>query len=190
VLLFRTLGRLGLGLHPEHAHRLGNVFERLGPKVVEIRVHPSAGVSPGVFGQTDSARLRQGLQPRGDIHAVAENIVVLDNDVAEIDADAKLDPLIQRCIGHGMVHRALPSQGAFDGVHHAGKFNQQAVAHQLDHAPPVPVDDRFDGVLAQSIEAGKRACLVIAHQARIANHVCGQNSCQASHHYVSPCRGD
>ena len=39
----------------------------------------------------DAARLRQRLQPRRDVHAVAENVAVLDDHVAEIDADAELD---------------------------------------------------------------------------------------------------
>jgi len=38
----------------------------------------------------DPARVRQALQARGDVDAIAENISVLQHDVADIDSDAEL----------------------------------------------------------------------------------------------------
>ena len=42
----------------------------------------------------DTARIRQPFQTGGDIHPVAENIPVLQHDVADIDSDAKLHSAI------------------------------------------------------------------------------------------------
>ena len=39
----------------------------------------------------DAARLGDAFQPRGDVDAVAEDVVALDDDVADIDADAEFD---------------------------------------------------------------------------------------------------
>ena len=43
----------------------------------------------------DAAGLGQRLQPGRDIDAVAEEIAALDDDVAEIDADAQADPPVR-----------------------------------------------------------------------------------------------
>jgi hypothetical protein len=42
----------------------------------------------------DPARLGQAFEPRRDIDAVAVNVVLVDDDVADIDADAELDPTL------------------------------------------------------------------------------------------------
>jgi hypothetical protein len=39
----------------------------------------------------DPARLGQSFEPCGNIDTVAVDVVLLDNDVAEIDADAEFD---------------------------------------------------------------------------------------------------
>ena len=49
----------------------------------------------------DAAGLRQRLQPRRDVDAVAEDVAVLDHHVADIDADAERHALVvgQRLVG-------------------------------------------------------------------------------------------
>ena len=53
------------------------------------------------------------LQPRGDIHALAVDVVALDDHVAQVDADAQDDAL---ALGFAFVargHAALALGGAF-----------------------------------------------------------------------------
>ena len=51
----------------------------------------------------DAARLGQGFEARGDIDTVTVGVTALDDDVAEIDADAQLyapllgDAIIAQC---------------------------------------------------------------------------------------------
>jgi hypothetical protein len=42
----------------------------------------------------NSARFGYTLKPRGDVHAIAVNIIIVDDDIAEIYANPKFDPLI------------------------------------------------------------------------------------------------
>ena len=57
----------------------------------------------------DAARLGDAFESRGDIDAVAEDIVVLDDHVAEVDADAEFDPPIFRAFRRcGFASRAGP----------------------------------------------------------------------------------
>ena len=56
------------------------------------------------------------LQPRRDVHAVAQYVVALDQDVAEIDADTIDDALRLRPPGVALDHQFLDHDRAFDGV--------------------------------------------------------------------------
>jgi len=57
-------------------------------------------------GDTKAARLGQSLQPRRHIDPVAENVALIDNDVAEIDADAKADALLLSGVSLAVEHAA------------------------------------------------------------------------------------
>ena len=75
------------------------------------------------------------LETRRDVDAIAEDIVVLDDHVAQIDADAELDPSRRRHIGIAQRHPALDFGGARHGVNDAAELDQHAVTGRLDDAP-------------------------------------------------------
>ena len=86
----------------------------------------------------------KAFEPRRDIDAVAEDVAVLDDDVAEIDADAELDALLRGDTGIALGHPALHRDGAAHRIDDAGEFDQQAVAGGLDDAAAVLGDVRVD----------------------------------------------
>ncbi len=114
----------------------------------------------GRAGDDDAAGLGQPLQPVGDIDAVAMDVVALDNDVAEVDADAELDPLVRRHAGVSLCLGLLDLDRATQGVDHAGKLDQQAVAHGLDQASAVLVDLWLKQVLKVGLETGARTLFI------------------------------
>ena len=64
--------------------------------VFKGEVEAARGVLPDPRRDADSARLGQAFEPRGDIHPVAKDVAVLDDDVAKMDADAELCALVWR----------------------------------------------------------------------------------------------
>ena len=80
-------------LNPPRAHGLGNVLEGLRPKVIAGDLDLAPDLPIGVIGDANAARLGNALQSGSDIDAVAEDVVVVDDDVADVDADAKFDPV-------------------------------------------------------------------------------------------------
>jgi hypothetical protein len=42
----------------------------------------------------DAARLGQAFEPARDVDTVAEDVTVLDDDVADVDADTELDAMV------------------------------------------------------------------------------------------------
>jgi hypothetical protein len=111
-------------------------------------------------GDEHSAGIGQRLDPSGDVDAVAEEVVALDEHVAEIDADAQFDAAVRPDtripLGHRLLHRNCSAHRIDD----AGKFHQQTVAGGLDNATLVLGDFRIDQFAAQRLEAFERAFLI------------------------------
>ena len=95
--------------HAIGPHRARDVLEALLAHVLEDEVEPCGHILVDTSRDADAAGVGQRFQPRGDVHAVAEDVaVVADDDLADVDADAILDPFrrgrpslkaaIRRCI--------------------------------------------------------------------------------------------
>ena len=83
-------------------------------------------------GNTDSPRIGELLKARGDVDALAVPVRALDDHLAQIDADAHVDPVVLGEAGVPLRHPALDVDGAFDRVDDARKFGQNPVTHQLE----------------------------------------------------------
>jgi hypothetical protein len=112
----------------------------------------------------DAAGLGEGLEARRDVHAVAEDVVALVDDVADVDADAQDDPAVVRDADVAQRHAALEVDREPHRVDDARELEQQAVAHRLDDAAVVLGDLRVDQLAAVRLERGQRAALVAPHQ--------------------------
>jgi len=132
------------------------------------------------IGDEHPAGIGQRFDPRGNVDAVAVDVVVFDDYVAEVDANAELDLLLLRGLGIALGHPLLHFDGAAHCVDHAGKFGQQAVACILYNAPSVTFDFSIDQLREMRLEAIVRSLLVRAHQPRIARHIGGQDRSETS----------
>ena len=123
----------------------------------------------------DPARFGDPFQSCRDIHPVAMDVVALDDDVAEVDADPEYDPLFFRgrhvAFGHSPLHR----DRAGDGLNHARELDEDAVAGRLDDAALVLGDLRIDEFTAMASEPREGAGFVLPHEAAIAGHIGGEN---------------
>ena len=119
----------------------------------------------------DAAGLAQLLQARGDVDPVAHEVVALDHHVAEVDADAEHDAPVGRRLGLAVGDRLLHRHRAGDRVDHRGELDDRPVAHQLDDPALVLGQQRVDRLLAQALDRGQRAGLVLLDQARVADDV-------------------
>ena len=122
-----------------------------------------------MLGQAERARLANAFQPRGDIDAVAQNVVGLDH-VAKMDADAIDDALGLGRAGVALDHQLLHRDGAYNGGDHGGEFEQQAVAHRLDDAIRA-IQRHRAGRLDILPYRPHHTGLILAHQPGIASDV-------------------
>jgi hypothetical protein len=140
--------------------------------VIEIELVPDLIVDG--LRDADCTGLGQRFEPGGDVNAVTEDIAAVDDYVAEIDADAHLQPAFERHRVVDGVRRPLHLDGAAQRVDDTCKIRQQAVSGGADDSPPMRCDQRVDGA-AQLPERSMRAGLVLAHQPAEPDHIRMQN---------------
>ncbi len=143
--------------HAENANRPADVLDGVFAEILEADVEPVADLFAHCGGDADAAGLRDRLETRGDIHAVAEDVVVLDDHVAEIDADAIQQATVRAFVT--LRHRTLKVSRATDCLGDALEFHQHSVAGGLDDAALAFRDGRVDQFLAHGPEARERARL-------------------------------
>src|SRR5207245_5866759 len=83
-------GGLGQG-DAVDAHWPGDVLDLLLAQILKAEIELVAHLVAHDAADADAARLGQGFEPCRDIDAVAVDVALVDDDVAQIDADAELD---------------------------------------------------------------------------------------------------
>jgi hypothetical protein len=170
-----TFGGVAGVAHPVDAHQPGDVLDLLLAQVFEDKGQPVANLVVNRIGDEHPAGIGQGFDPRGDVDAVAIEVVALDDHIAEIDADAQFDPVVRRGAGVPLGHRLLHRDRAAHRIDDARKLHQHAVAGSLDDAAVMLRDLRIEKLAAQRFEAFERAFLVSPHQPRIPRHIGGED---------------
>jgi hypothetical protein len=115
-----------------------------------------------IVGNADATGLGDALKARGDVDTVAEDIVVVDDDVTDVNADAEFDPPLLRRVAIMLRHAVLDRHRAARGVDRAGEFDQQAVAGGFDDATTMFEYGGIDQVFPDGLELGQRAFFVAA----------------------------
>ena len=126
--------------HAPDMHRPCNVLDLLLAEILEREVELVAHLVVHHPADADATRLRQGFETCRDVDAISIDIVLVEDDVAEIDPDAKFDPLLLRDPSVAVGHRALHFDRAAHRIDNARKFDQQPVAGGLDDASAMLLD--------------------------------------------------
>jgi hypothetical protein len=100
---------------------------------------------------------------RAAIHPIAEDVVFLNDHVAEIDPNPELDPLLRQGGRISLGHAPLHFRRATNSVNHARELGQEAVAGVLYDPAPVLRDLRIDQLPEMSLEPLVRPLLIRAH---------------------------
>ena len=157
------------------ADRTRNVLDGLLAHVLEAEAELVADLIVHDARNHDAAGIGERLQPGRHVDAVAVNIVPVDYDVADVDADAEFNALVRRHFGVALDHSALNVDGAADGIDHADELHEHPVAGRLDDPAPVLGDLGVDQFLAMRLELAQRAFLIDAHQPAVAGNVARPN---------------
>jgi hypothetical protein len=131
-------------------------------------------------GYRNPAAGRYAFEARCHVYAVPEDVTVVFDDVADIDAHPELDPMLERHVDVPLDHGALDFYGALHGIHRTGELDQHPVAGRPDDAATMLSEFSIGQLAAVPIQLGQRAFLIEAHQPAVAGDIGRQNRHQAS----------
>jgi hypothetical protein len=157
----------------------GDVLDALVAEILEFEVVQSVtDLITHRARDADAAGLGEGFEARRHVDAVAKDVVFLDDHVAQIDADAELHPPRRRDVRVASRHPPLDLDSAQHRIDDAVELDQHAIAGGLDDAAAVLRDSRIDELDPMGLETRERPRLVSLHQATVADHVSGDDSCE------------
>jgi hypothetical protein len=99
------------------------------------------------------AGISNALKTRSNIDTIAINIVCFDDNVAKIDANSILDPMVlwQRCVTTNQV--LLDDDAATHGFYRTVENRDKAVSSSFNEFPVVFYDSGFDEIALDPLDA-------------------------------------
>ena len=122
-------------MDPVDPHWAGDVLDLMVPEILETVRHAIPHLFEYRAGDDHTPGVCERLQPCCDVHAIAVDIVLIDDHIAEVDPDPNFDPLVLGERALPFAHRLLDLAGAAHRLDRAREFDQQAVTGGLDDAP-------------------------------------------------------
>jgi hypothetical protein len=123
---------------------MDDVLDQLLAQILEDHAAAVAQVISHSTRDADLPTLDKPLEPGRDIYAVSENIVVLDHDIADIDADPEAHPPPLWLAFIGPLKFRLDFGCTAYCIEHAREFGKHAVAGGVGDAAPMPGDELVD----------------------------------------------
>ena len=146
--------------NPPRPHRISNIFEGLLSHIITGNLDLAPDLPIGIIGHADPARFGDALKAGSNIDPITKDIVVFNDNITDVNTDAKLDPLDLRHIDIVFRHAALDFVGTSHGVNHAGKLNESAVPCILDDTSVMLSDFGIEKRLSESFQLRQRAFFV------------------------------
>jgi len=104
-------------------HGLCDIFEVLQPHIITDNLNLAPNLPVGVVGHAHTARFCDGFKTSRNVDAIAEDIIVIEDNVSDVNTDTKLYPLVRRGSRVSFVHTALDFNSTADGIHSARKLD-------------------------------------------------------------------
>jgi hypothetical protein len=170
------IGSRGLdrGADFKGSYWLGDVFDLLFADIGEADRKLGPDLVPHNTRDANCSGVGERLQPGCDIDRIAEKIVALHHDVADVDTNSKPHLLTGRSIRNLLGDRVLNRDSTLHGVYRAGEIGDETVARGVEDPTPMsgnqPIDDDPIGR-----ERAKGADLISAHQTAVALDVGGED---------------
>ena len=136
-------------------------------------------------GDADAARRGELLEPRGNVDAIAEQIITGGDYVAHVNCDPQRKATINiGALSRGR-KRLLDPHRAADGLDDARERSQQAVTRGLEHAPAMLRNRRINNGHAETLESGERGFLVGPREAAEPGDIGDKDGGEAALHDVA-----
>ncbi|MCY1492990.1 hypothetical protein D9M68_268150 [compost metagenome] len=148
-------------------------------QILEGGIHAIAQMISYPSCHADAAGISGAFERGGDIDAIAEDIAVFHQNVADIDPDAEVHlPVVGKRLV-GTPHRLLNGDCAVEGMDDRWKFRQHAVAGGPENLTMGAFDKTVDNSAVRR-QSRKRLLFVGIHQAGITFDIGRKDRCKFS----------
>jgi hypothetical protein len=171
--LIRVIESRRIPEHRVNPHRKGDVFEVLLAQIGEFNLDLASDMIVGRRRDAYTAGFCDALKPRRNINAIPEDVMRLDNYVADIDADSDSNAPVFRVTNCELADAGLELRTSSNRFHRARELRQEPVPGVLDDAASVFGNCRGDNVREKCCQLGMRSFFVIVHEPRIASDIGG-----------------
>jgi hypothetical protein len=129
-------------------------------------------------GNANPTRFCNAFETGGNVDAITVYIVALDDNVTEMDPDAKPQLSVFGLVPVSPRSATLDVDSAVNRIDDAAELDQEPVAHGFDQAAPVFTDGRVNDLVELIVETGARSRLIVSHESAVADHIGSQDCCQ------------
>ena len=144
------------------------------PDTGKIRAAVPVGAAHHSVADKDAAGIGHRLQPRGDVHAIAEHVAIVFDDIAEIDADAQTE----RAVREAGLNLYCRVQRLVD----ARKRRQEPVAGALVGASSMALQHGHDEIVESRAQRHIGRRFILGHQSAVADDVAGNDRGKLAFH--------
>src|SRR5216683_1167263 len=130
--------------YPKRPHWPSNVLHFLLASILVAQRELVSYLLIDSTGDADAAGVGEALEARGDVDAVAVDLLAIDHHVAKVDADAEFHPAVGWQFFALGPERGLNFDRALDRVHDTRELGEDAIARGVDEASMVLLDERID----------------------------------------------
>jgi len=145
------------------SHRARDILKLLLAGILKVPVDLAAHLAVSIVGNADATRLGNAFQSRGNVNAFAEDIVVFDHDIADVNANSQFDPRFGRHPRVALSHATLDFDGAAGSVDRTDKFDQHAIACAFYDPAAILGNCRLKELAPVFVQPRQRAFLVGFH---------------------------
>src|SRR5207302_4284086 len=174
----RSLRCCGAG-HAIHAYRPRDILEGLLADVLKTEIELAGDLIVHARRDADAAGLGERFEPCRDVDPVAEQVIVLYDDITEIDPNPKMHPAVvgQRVVAR--LERFLDFYCAAHGFHDARKFVKYRISGGAHDAAAVESNNPVDDGAVRG-EHAYRVLFILPHLLAIPDRIRGKDAGQAT----------
>src|SRR5262244_1701425 len=154
-----------------NTNRSGNILDCLLAHIIELEAEFVLYLVVNHARHHNAPGLSQRLKARRDVDPVSINIVVIDDDIADINTYAELNSFLSWQLCSALNHGVLNVDSAAYRIHDAHKFDKHTVARRLHDTSTMLCNFWIDQFLPMGFELAQRAFLVSAHQPTITSDI-------------------
>src|SRR5439155_26241748 len=106
------------------AHRVSNILESLSAHILKGALYLAPNLPVRIVGNADTARLGDPFESYRYIDPITKDIIFSNDNITDVNADAKVDAFVRRHIDILFCHGPLDFVGTSHSVDHAGELNE------------------------------------------------------------------